>query len=98
MVREEKTEIMMPTMPSSIYGETTISGVCSAAGYMLTKGWNQSTNRTEGIGKMFHGNFWAHVEMDLETGELIEKENVLQTPRIPVQDDRSRLDVRSSQG
>jgi len=28
---------------------------------------------------MFHGNFWAHVEIDLETGELVEKENMLQT-------------------
>ena len=28
---------------------------------------------------MFHGNFWAHVEMNLETGRIEEKENLLPT-------------------
>jgi len=28
---------------------------------------------------MFHGNFWAHVEINLETGKLEEKENLLPT-------------------
>ena len=31
-------------------------------------------------GRMFHGNFWAHLEMDLDTGVLVEKENLLSTP------------------
>lgn len=31
-------------------------------------------------GLMFHGNFWAHVEMDLDSGSLVEKENPLSTP------------------
>ena len=30
-------------------------------------------------GRMFHGNFWAHVEMDLDSGALVEKENPLAT-------------------
>lgn len=30
--------------------------------------------------QMFHGNFWAHVEMDLSSKTLIEKENPLSTP------------------
>jgi hypothetical protein len=29
---------------------------------------------------MFHGNFWPHLEMDLETGSFVEKENLLATP------------------
>ena len=29
---------------------------------------------------LFHGNFWAHVEMDLDSGNLVEKENPLSTP------------------
>jgi hypothetical protein len=29
---------------------------------------------------MFHANFWAHLEMDLETGRFVEKENPLSTP------------------
>ncbi len=31
-------------------------------------------------GLMFHGNFWAHVEMDLDSGAFVEKENPLSTP------------------
>jgi hypothetical protein len=31
-------------------------------------------------GLMFHGNFWAHVEMDLDSGDLVEMENLLSTP------------------
>ena len=29
---------------------------------------------------MFEGNFWAHLEMDVEKGHLVEKEALLQTP------------------
>ena len=29
---------------------------------------------------MFEGNFWAHLEMDMEKGQLVEKEALLQTP------------------
>ena len=28
---------------------------------------------------MFHGNFWPNLEMDLETGRFVEKENLLPT-------------------
>ena len=31
-------------------------------------------------GAMFHGNFWSNLEMDLETGRFVEKENLLATP------------------
>ena len=33
---------------------------------------------------MFEGNFWAHLEMDMEKGHLVEKEALLQTPGIPL--------------
>ena len=29
---------------------------------------------------MFEGNFWAHLEMDMEKGHLVEREALLQTP------------------
>ncbi len=29
---------------------------------------------------MFHGNFWANIEMDLESGELVERESLTPTP------------------
>ena len=31
-------------------------------------------------GRMLHGNFWANIEMDVETGRFLEKENLLATP------------------
>lgn len=31
-------------------------------------------------GAAFHGNFWAHVEIDLTTGAFVEHENLLDTP------------------
>lgn len=30
----------------------------------------------------FHGNFWSHVEMDLTTGRLLEKEQLLSTEEL----------------
>jgi hypothetical protein len=29
---------------------------------------------------MFHGNFWANLEMDLQTGRFVERDSLLQTP------------------
>lgn len=31
-------------------------------------------------GRAFHNNFWANIEMDLDTGEFVERENLLPTP------------------
>ena len=37
-------------------------------------------------GYMFHGNFWSNIEMDLQTGQLVEKEN-----RIAVKEDLYKM-------
>jgi hypothetical protein len=31
-------------------------------------------------GRMFHGNFWANLEMDLDSGAFVERDNLLSTP------------------
>src|SRR5262249_61248699 len=31
-------------------------------------------------GRMFHNNFWPNMEMELDSGRLVEKENLLSTP------------------
>lgn len=80
MIREEKTEHGAEHVILYIWGDDHIRSLLRCR-YMLTKGWNERTNRTEGVGKMFHGNFWAHVEMNLATGSLEEKENRLPTPQ-----------------
>ena len=78
MMREEKTDHAAEYVMLYIWGDDHTRSLLRCR-YMLTKGWNDNTNRTEGVGKMFHGNFWAHVEMNLKTGELEEKENLLPT-------------------
>jgi hypothetical protein len=78
MIREEKTDHGAEYVILYVWGDDHIRSLLRCR-YMLTKGWNDRTNRTEGVGKMFHGNFWAHVEINLETGKFEEKQNLLPT-------------------
>jgi hypothetical protein len=39
--------------------------------------WHSEDSLAQGL---FNGNFWAHVEIDLETGSFVELENPLSTP------------------
>ena len=80
MIREEKTDRQAKYIILYIWGDDHIRSLLRCR-YMLIKGWNQQTNRTEGTGRMFHGNFWSNVEIDLETGKLEEKENLLPAPQ-----------------
>ncbi len=78
MIREERTDHGAKYVILYIWGDDHIRSLLRCR-YMLIKSWNQQTNRTEGTGKMFHGNFWSNVEMDFETGKLVEKDNLLQS-------------------
>ena len=80
MLREEKTEHGAEYVILYVWGDDHIRSLLRCR-YILTKDWNQQTTRIEGPGRMFHGNFWSHIEMDLETGELLEKESILPTPQ-----------------
>jgi hypothetical protein len=77
MIREERTDHDAKYIILYIWGDDHIRSLLRCR-YMLIKGWNQQTNRTEGIGRMFHGNFWSNVEMDFETGKLVEKDSLIQ--------------------
>jgi hypothetical protein len=79
MIREEKTDHGAKYVILYIWGDDHVRSLLRCR-YMLIKGWNRQTNRTEGIGRMFHGNFWSNVEIHLETGKLEEKENLLPAP------------------
>jgi len=48
---------------------------------MLIREWTKTQDKQEGIGKMFHGNFWANIEMNLSTGRLEEKNNLISSKR-----------------
>jgi len=81
MLREEKTDHGAKYIILYIWGDDHIRSLLRCR-YMLIKDWNQQTNRTEGTGRMFHGNFWSNIEIDLETGKLEERENLLPTPEL----------------
>jgi hypothetical protein len=76
MIREERTDHDAKYIILYIWGDDHIRSLLRCR-YMLIKGWNRQTNRAEGIGRMFHGNFWSNVEINLETGKLEEKDNLL---------------------
>ena len=79
MIREERTDHGAKYVILYLWGDDHIRSLLRCR-YILIKSWNQQTNRTEGIGRMFHGNFWSNIEMDWQTGRLVEKENLLPTP------------------
>jgi len=79
MIREEATDLGAKHVIIYIWGDDHIRSLLRCR-YMLITGWNRQMNRTEGLGRMFHGNFWSNVEMNLETGKLEEKGNLLPTP------------------
>jgi hypothetical protein len=74
MLREERTSHGAKYLTFYIYGDDHIRSLLRcryAFTYFVAKPQN---------GSMFDGNFWPNVEMDLETGRFIEKENLLSTP------------------
>ena len=80
MLREEKTNHGARYVILYVWGDDHIRSLLRSR-YILTREWNEETNRIEGSGIMFHGNFWSHIEMDLQTGRLLEKESLLPTPK-----------------
>ena len=46
--------------------------------HVLCLNWHRAHRHSRG--RMFHGNFWANLEMDLESGEFVERDNLLPTP------------------
>jgi hypothetical protein len=41
--------------------------------------WSYPTNASSRNNRNFHGNFWPHIALDMETGEFVEYENPLNT-------------------
>ncbi len=85
MVREEQSKHSAEHVIFYIWGDDHTRSMLRCR-YMLINEWNQTMTEREGIGKMFHNNFWANIEMDLESGQLVEKKN-----RIPNAKDLYRM-------
>jgi hypothetical protein len=74
LLRHEKTADQAENLVFYIYGDDHIRSLLRCR-YMILHWWNRETNKGEGLGKMFHGNFWSNIEMNLQTGKLEEHES-----------------------
>ena len=79
MLREEKTENAAEYLILYIWGDDHIRTLLRCR-YALISGWNREQERKEGVGIMFHGNFWCNIEMNMQTGRLEEHESRIRTP------------------
>lgn len=79
MLREEMTADSAEYIVFYIWGDDHLRSLLRSR-YLLTREWHREQYRKNGEGKVFHGNFWANIEMDMKTGELMEKENLIQDP------------------
>jgi hypothetical protein len=73
MLREERSSHGSDYLIFYIWGDDHIRSLLRCRHAIIYKFWNDRG------GTMFHANFWAHLEMDLETGRFVEKENPLNT-------------------
>jgi hypothetical protein len=76
MIREEKTDHGAEYIIFYIWGDDPIRSLMRCRYCALYRSFKEG-RQTAG---QFQNNFWAHLEMDLETGQFVEKENPLPTP------------------
>ncbi len=74
MIREEKTDLGAKYLIFYIWGDDHVRSLLRCRHTAIYPWWNDDG------GRAFHNNFWANVEMNLETGQLEEHENRLPTP------------------
>jgi len=79
MLREEGTENAAEYIMLYIWGDDHIRTLLRCR-YALTKQWRITQDEKEGVGTMFHGNFWPNIEMNMKTGMLEEHESRIRTP------------------
>lgn len=78
MLREEQTDNGAEYVMLYVWGDDHRRSLLRCR-YMLIGAWNRRTNSEEGIGRMFHGNFWSNIEMNLKTGKFEEHDSRLPT-------------------
>jgi hypothetical protein len=74
MAREERTDHGAKYLIFYIWGDDHIRSLLRCRHAIIYPKWDDRG------GRMFHNNFWPNLEMDLDTGQLTEKENLLPTP------------------
>jgi len=81
MLREESTEKGAKYLLLYIWGDDHMRTLLRCR-YALTRSWNIKQDNKEGVGTMFHGNFWCNIEMNMNTGKLEEHESRIRTPEM----------------
>ncbi|MFB3904147.1 MAG: hypothetical protein ACE15E_11895 [Acidobacteriota bacterium] len=76
MMREEKGPRGGEYVILYIWGDDHFRSLLRCRHVLIYRWWDQAG------GKLFHNNPWSHVEMDLERGRIVEKENLLPTPEL----------------
>ena len=79
MIREETTGQGAEYLILYIWGDDATRSLLRAR-YCAFYPWFETGSPIERA-RRFHGNFWPHVEMNLQTGQFVEKENPLPTPQ-----------------
>jgi hypothetical protein len=73
MLREERAAHGAPYVIFYIWGDDHIRSLLRCRYAIIFRWWNHQG------GRAFHNNFWPNLEMDLQTGRFVEKENLLPT-------------------
>lgn len=74
MLQEEKTDHGAEYILFYIWGDDHVRSLLRCR-YMLIQQWSKEQDAREGVGRMFHGNFWPNIEMDLEKGQFVEHDS-----------------------
>jgi hypothetical protein len=73
MVREERSDHGAEYVIFYIWGDDHIRSLLRCRHAIIFRWWNDQG------GRAFHNNFWPNLELDLGTGQFVEKENLLPT-------------------
>jgi len=73
MIREERADHGAPYVIFYIWGDDHIRSLLRCRHAIIFRWWNHQG------GRAFHNNFWPNVELDLQSGQFGEKENLLPT-------------------
>jgi len=74
MIREEQTDHGAKYLIFYIWGDDHVRSLLRCRHAAIYRWWNDDG------GRAFHNNFWANIEMNLQTGQLEEHESRLPTP------------------
>jgi hypothetical protein len=74
MIREEQTDHGARYLIFYIWGDDHVRSLLRCRHAAIYPWWNDDG------GRAFHNNFWANIELNLQTGQLEEHENLLPTP------------------